>query len=178
MNIPFCGISWQEKGLTITSDFQQVKKIMNVDSLDQLYLFLCECPPITTVLHLKWNNKILFRMALPDTPVNDDLSSITMARDEGFQDIDDTERVVTPDHRERLMSRVIATQWPLRTIPFCYKTYRTLQAPTNLPPSKVISLKMNEPPRLNRHLRRFWSLYIGHRRQGLSGLLYCQRRRR
>ena len=62
-------ISWLHDGLTANSDFQQVKQIMSLDGLDQFYFYLQDCSPITTILDLKWDNKILFRTALLDTPV-------------------------------------------------------------------------------------------------------------
>ena len=89
--------SWVDKGLQITSDFQQVKQILAVDSLEQFYLFLRGCSPITTVLDFKWDNKILFRMALPDSPTNDDLSSITTLNpDKGVPDTDLADNLVSP----------------------------------------------------------------------------------
>ena len=89
--------SWQQKGLAMTSDFQQLKRILDISSLDQFYLFLRDCSPITTVLDVAWDNKILFRMALPITPTSDDMSSITtLNKEKGFHDIVEYKHMVTP----------------------------------------------------------------------------------
>eukprot|EP00590_Aulacoseira_subarctica_P012208 CAMPEP_0172417880 /NCGR_PEP_ID=MMETSP1064-20121228/4365_1 /TAXON_ID=202472 /ORGANISM="Aulacoseira subarctica , Strain CCAP 1002/5" /LENGTH=172 /DNA_ID=CAMNT_0013156427 /DNA_START=249 /DNA_END=764 /DNA_ORIENTATION=+ len=47
-------LSWEQKGLTALSDFQQVKRITSIESLDQFYLYLQDCAPVVTVLDLKW----------------------------------------------------------------------------------------------------------------------------
>ena len=52
---------WQQTGLNIRSDLQKVKRIMNLDSLSDLFCFLRDCPPVSTFLDLKWDNKIMYR---------------------------------------------------------------------------------------------------------------------
>ena len=59
---------WQEQGLKSTSTFQDVKRITSIDTLDEFYLYLSDCSPITTVLDLKWDHKILYRVPALDTP--------------------------------------------------------------------------------------------------------------
>ena len=86
---------WLEQGLTLGSDFQQFKKITDINSLDKFYLFLRDCSPVTTVLDLKWDNRILFRVALPNTPTHDDCSSITTLNKEPAQNLD-SNNLVTP----------------------------------------------------------------------------------
>ena len=61
-------LKWQDQGLKAHSDFQEFKRITSIDSLDQFYLYLQDCPPVTTVLDLKWDNKILYRTALLNSP--------------------------------------------------------------------------------------------------------------
>ena len=36
-------LKWQNEGLSANSDFQQVKRILSVESLDEFYLFLQDC---------------------------------------------------------------------------------------------------------------------------------------
>ena len=54
-------LKWEEKGLISTSSFLDFKKITDIESLHQFYLFIKECEPVTTVIELQWDNKILFR---------------------------------------------------------------------------------------------------------------------
>ena len=67
---------WQKRGLTLRSDFQQVKKVTNLDSLAELFFFLRECAPVTEFLEIQWDNKIKFRQR--QEPVDQLAESVLM----------------------------------------------------------------------------------------------------
>ena len=73
--------AWQLKGLTIRSDFQQVKLFMGIPSLADLYLFLHDCQPINEFLEVKWDGKILYGqrpepISMPQTTAYDSHKTI------------------------------------------------------------------------------------------------------
>jgi hypothetical protein len=61
----------QDQVLKSASNFQEVKCITSMDSLDQFYLYLKDCSPVTTVLDIKWDKKILYRTANLTTPTSE-----------------------------------------------------------------------------------------------------------
>ncbi len=54
---------WIESGLSITTSFQEMKSITQFEGLYELYYFLHSCQEITNIIDIKWENKILFRLA-------------------------------------------------------------------------------------------------------------------
>lgn len=53
---------WVNLGLTVKTTFQEMKNITNFEGLYDFYYFLKDCPAITKVYDIKWNNKILYRL--------------------------------------------------------------------------------------------------------------------
>ena len=52
---------WIESGLTLTTNFQEMKSITNFEGLYDFYYFLKDCPAIVNAYDIKWDNKILYR---------------------------------------------------------------------------------------------------------------------
>jgi len=60
---------WVDQGLTSNSTFQDVKRITAMPGLDEFYFYLSDCPPVTTVLDIKWDHKILYWVAPLTSPI-------------------------------------------------------------------------------------------------------------
>jgi len=59
---------WQKKGLSLHSDFQQVRQILAIPSLAELYLFLRSCKPVMDLLEVRWDHQILYQLLIPSYP--------------------------------------------------------------------------------------------------------------
>ena len=59
---------WQKKGLSLHPDFQQVKQILAVPSLAELYLLLRSCQPVMDLLDVRWDHQILYQFRIPSNP--------------------------------------------------------------------------------------------------------------
>lgn len=93
-----------EQGLTPTSSFQDVKRITSIASLDEFYFYLSDCSPVTHVLDIKWNHKILYRAANLATPTSSTPTS----------EITDRDATVLPEPRQKVNQDV---KNPSMTVP-------------------------------------------------------------
>ena len=117
---------WQRTGLTIRSDLQEVKRITNLGSLSELFCFLRDCPPVTTFLDIKWDNKILYRprqeptyqhFPTPDEPTNSPDAADTQA-DEPAHFISPVKKQPEVDHGVTDEGRPNRTTNDVPTTPF------------------------------------------------------------
>jgi hypothetical protein len=57
---------WQQwitvDGLNVNTELQQLKRILQVNTMDQLFIILRDSPAINTKFDLHWNHKICYRL--------------------------------------------------------------------------------------------------------------------
>lgn len=70
---------WIDDGLTITTTFQNMKTITHFEGLYEFYYFIKECPEITKILDIKWENKILYKFTLQQKSDSDHEQTISTA---------------------------------------------------------------------------------------------------